>query len=228
MALWILVRWFFVFLVTVISAAAFNLYATVGVLAVALATVATLFASILYFALVERALDGLPALKPLGCSIYDLEFWRHERFWKLSSVALLAAFNGTPFKNLLWRMMGVKLGRRVFDDGLATTERTFVTIGDDCTFNAGSFLQCHSQEDGAFKSDHVVVGAGCTLGVSAFVHYGVTIGDGAVVGTDAFLMKGEDMPAQQHWAGNPARPMPDSTLDLVPREALPAPVGGQR
>ena len=66
-------------------------------------------------------------------------------------------------------------------------------------------------EDGIFKSDHIAIGAGCTLGVSAFVHYGVTIGDGAVLGADAFLMKGEDMPPQTQWGGNPARPMPEDS-----------------
>ena len=72
-------------------------------------------------------------------------------------------------------MLGVRIGRRVFDDGLRLTERTFAAIGDDCTFNAGTVIQCHSQEDGAFKSDRTVLGAGCTLGVGSFVHYGVTM-----------------------------------------------------
>ena len=90
--------------------------------------------------------------------------------------------------------MGARIGRRVFDDGGCLTERTFTTIGDDCTLNAGSVLQCHSQEDGGFKSDRTVLGAGCTLGVNAFVHYGVTMGDGAVLATDSFLMKGEEVP----------------------------------
>ena len=67
-----------------------------------------------------------------------------------------------------------------------------MTIGDDCTLNAGSVVQCHSQEDGAFKSDRIAIGSGCTLGVGAFVHYGVTIGDGASSARDSFLMKGED------------------------------------
>ena len=55
-------------------------------------------------------------------------------------------------------------------------EKTLVTIGDDCTLNAEVTIQCHSQEDGAFKSDHIRIGDGCTLGVGAFVHYGVDDG----------------------------------------------------
>ncbi len=96
---------------------------------------------------------------------------------------------------MIWRLLGVRVGKRVFDDGCSLTERTLTTIGDDCVLNAGSEIQCHSQEDGAFKSDSSALGAGCTLGVHALVHYGVTMGDGSVLAPDSFLMKGEEVPA---------------------------------
>ncbi|HEY2297804.1 MAG TPA: DapH/DapD/GlmU-related protein, partial [Jatrophihabitans sp.] len=159
----------------------------------------------------------LQALRPQGCSIYDRTFWRHERFWKISSLTYVLVFNGTPFKNVIWRLMGMRIGRRVFDDGLRVPERSFTTIGDDCTFNANTIVQCHSQEDGGFKSDRVVIGAGCTLGVGAFVHYGVTMGDGAVLTTGSFLMKGEEMPPNALWGGNPARKMRGQLADLQVR-----------
>lgn len=215
MAMFLLLRWMFVFLLTVLASVAISLYPSIGVSAVALANATGLLLSVVYFVGVERAVRGFAAHRPDGCSIYDLDFWRHERYWKMSSVAFVAAFNGTPFKSVLWRLMGARVGRRVFDDGCVLTERTFATIGDDCTLNAGSILQTHSQEDGAFKSDHITLGAGCTLGVGGFVHYGVTMGDGAVLAADSFLMKGEDMPAHAQWGGNPARPMP--SLQARPR-----------
>ena len=68
-------------------------------------------------------------------------------------------------------------------------------------------IQCHSQEDGAFKSDRTTIGTGCTLGVGAMVHYGVTMGDGSVLAPDSFLMKGEEIPPHARWGGNPAREM---------------------
>ena len=132
----------------------------------------------------------------------------------MPSESYYKAFDGTPFKNVLWRLLGVRIGRRVFDDGCFLTERTFTAIGDDCTLNAGSVIQCHSQEDGAFKSDHTVLGAGCTLGVGAFVHYGVTMGDGAVLAPDSFLMKGEEIAPRGRWGGNPAIEFFDTVDDL--------------
>ena len=62
-------------------------------------------------------------------------------------------------------------------------------------------------EDGIFKSDYTVLENGCTVGTGAFVHYGVTMGEGAQLRPDSFLMKGESGPAHARWGGNPARAM---------------------
>jgi non-ribosomal peptide synthetase-like protein len=203
----LLVRLFYVFVVILIVVAAADLYHSLGATGVASASVLILLFTVIYFVLVERALAGLQALTPPGCSIYDRAFWRHERFWKVPATQYIQAFNGTPFKNVIWRLLGVRIGRRVFDDGCSLSEKTFLTIGDGCTLNAGSIIYCHSQEDGAFKSDRVSIGAGCTLGVGAFVHYGVTMGDGSTLAPDSFLMKGEEIPPGEQWGGNPAMEM---------------------
>jgi non-ribosomal peptide synthetase-like protein len=119
---------------------------------------------------------------------------------------------------MLWRLLGMQIGRRVFDDGFRAPERTFAAVGDDCTLNVDSVIQCHSQEDGGFKSDRTVIGAGCTLGVGAWAHYGVTMGDGAVLAPGSFLMKGEEMPPNAQWGGNPARKMREHPIDLQVRK----------
>jgi non-ribosomal peptide synthetase-like protein len=157
-----------------------------------------------YYVLVERATDRLQVHAPDGCSIYDPVFWRHERAWKVPSETYFKSFDGTPFKPVLWRALGVRIGRRVFDDGCFLTERSFTAIGDGATLNAGTVIQCHSQEDGAFKSDYAEIAAGATLGVGSFVHYGVRVGEGAVLAPDSFLMKGEEVGPNALWGGNPA------------------------
>jgi non-ribosomal peptide synthetase-like protein len=212
-ALMLLAQWVFFFVVTVLYLTAVDLWASLGVLVFALATAVGFVFTIAYNVLVDLLVRPLMALQPQGCSIYDRAFWRHERFWKMSIATFVSAFNGTPLKNVLWRLLGVRIGRRVFDDGLGLPERTFVTIGDECTFNVNTTVQCHSQEDGGFKSDRIVIGAGCTLGVGAWVHYGVTMGDGAVLAADSFLMKGEEMPPNTTWGGNPAKKMRERSDD---------------
>jgi non-ribosomal peptide synthetase-like protein len=153
--------------------------------------------------LVERAACAFRRLRPRFCSIYEPYFWWHERYWKLSTQPSI--LDGTPFKAVLWRMLGVRVGRRLFDDGCGVTEKTLVRIGDDCVLNAGTVLQAHSVEDGVFKADHIALGDRVVVGPAGFVHYGVMIRDDAVVGPDAFVMKGTHVGPRTRWEGNPAR-----------------------
>ncbi len=211
--MYLFTRWIYVFAVTLLAWTTARLYGPAGTWAIAVASVVSLVFTAAYFIAVERAVQVFLPLRPLYCSIYDRRFWRHERFWKGAAVTVyLNFFNGTPYKNVIWRLLGVRLGRRVFDDGCSIPEKTLVTIGNDTTLNLGSTIQCHSQEDGAFKSDRITIGSGCTVGIGAWVHYGVTMGDGAVLAPDAFLMKGEDVPPHARWAGNPARDLRDDRM----------------
>ena len=207
MAFYLLARWLHVLLLTVLALAAFDSYDGFAQLLLTAFFVASLLVTPAYFMLLERSLLRFRLLQPKFCSIYDPYFWRVERLWKVPERRYLRIFDGTPFKNLIWRGLGVRIGRRVFDDGFSVTERTLATIGDDCMLNAGGEIQCHSQEDGTFKSDRSTIGAGCTIGVGAMVHYGVTMGDGSVLAPDSFLMKGEEVPPHARWGGNPAREM---------------------
>ncbi|WP_405467670.1 Pls/PosA family non-ribosomal peptide synthetase [Streptomyces canus] len=211
MACHLLTGWLFFFCVVLLFAFAASLYPVWGTAVLALANAVLLPFTLLYYVLLERAVTAAHSPEPLFCSIYDRRFWRRERYWKVPSETYLHILDGTPFKSVVWRMLGVRIGARVFDDGCHLTERPMVRIGDSCTLNAGSVMQCHSQEDGTFKSDRIALGAGCTLAVGAFVHYGVTVGDGAVLGADCFLMKGESVPEHTRWAGNPARPALDES-----------------
>ncbi|MFH9004795.1 Pls/PosA family non-ribosomal peptide synthetase [Streptomyces afghaniensis] len=210
MACHLLTGWMYFFCVTLLFAFAASRYPAWGTGALALANAALLPFTFLYYVLLERAVIAAHPPEPLFCSIYDRRFWRRERYWKVPSETYLHLLDGTPFKTVVWRLLGVRIGARVFDDGCHMTERPMVAIGNDCTLNSGSVLQCHSQEDGTFKSDRSALGAGCTVGVGALVHYGVTVGDGAVLAADSFLMKGETVPENARWAGNPARPLDES------------------
>ena len=200
-------RWVGVFLFAVPYLAALKLYDVLpyGISAVFFAL--SLVVPAVYFALVQRCIEALHPLRPTICSIYHPDFWSVERLWKVHPIYYFHAFDGTPFKGVLWRLMGVRIGRRVFDDGAHISEPTLTAIGDESVLNYRSKIQCHSQEDGTFKYDRTIIGARCTIGVGAFVHYGVTMGEGAVLAADSFLMKGEDVPRGARWGGNPAMEM---------------------
>ncbi|HZA16247.1 MAG TPA: Pls/PosA family non-ribosomal peptide synthetase [Pseudonocardiaceae bacterium] len=212
-------QWIRFLAAVLLTLTAVDLYDQLRFTVIPLAVVAGLLFNVSYSVLVERAISGFRPLSPQSCSIYDPYYWWHERLWKLEAAV---PFSGTPFKSLIWRLLGVRIGRGVFDDGCYIPEKTLVAIGDGCTLNASSVIQCHSQEEGIFKSDHTTIGAGCTVGVNAFIHYGVTMGDRAVLDADSFLMKGEQIAPDTRWHGNPAREIRAAHQIRPAREIRPA------
>jgi non-ribosomal peptide synthetase-like protein len=144
------VRWLHGFLLLALSLTAVDFFGAFAEYALAAFFVLGLAVTTGYYALVERALVKFGRMQPQYCSIYDPYFWWHERWWKAVPYIHLFAFSGTPFMNVVSRLRGAQVGRRVFNDGCVMTEPTLIAIGDESTFNLGNILQCHSQEDGTF------------------------------------------------------------------------------
>jgi non-ribosomal peptide synthetase-like protein len=205
--IFLVTRWVGVFVFALPYLAAIELYDVVPHVVCAMLFALSLVGTGVCLSLVHRAVETLRPLRPTICSIYHPDFWMAERLWKVHPIHYLHVFDGTPFKGMIWRLMGVRVGRRVFDDGAHISDPALTTIGDETILNSRSKIQCHSQEDGTFKCDRTTIGARCTLGVSAFVLYGVTMGDGSTLAADSFLMKGEEVPSHARWGGNPAKEM---------------------
>ena len=114
-------------------------------------------------------------------------------------------FAGTPFRGMLLRAMGMKVGAKLFDCSSSIHECSLTEVGDYANLNEGCVLQAHSLEEGVFKSDYIRLGNRCSLGPGALVHYGVSTGDDIVLDADSFLMKGEILDSHTEWCGNPAK-----------------------
>ncbi len=205
--LFLFTRWVGVFLFALLYLAAIELYDVLPHVVSAVLFALSVVITAVYLTLVHRCVEALHRVRPTICSVYHPDFWSAERRFKVNPIYYLHAFDGTPFKNVLWRLMGARSGRRVFDDGAHLSDPALTAIGDESVLNYLSEIQCHSQEDGTFKCDRTTIGVRCALGVGAFVLYGVTMGDGSVLAADSFLMKGYDVPRGARWGGNPAREM---------------------
>lgn len=204
-AMFLFTRWLFVLAVFVAAHLSLAGYAELGVLAPFAAMTGLLILATAYFVLIERASLGFGRLRPSMITIYDADFWSHERHWKLSDSFLAGFLVGTPFRGLLLRLLGVKVGSKVYDGGAMITERTLTEIDGYANLNESCVLQAHSLEEGAFKSDVIQIGEGCSVGPAAFVHYGVRMGRQAVLDADSFLIKGETLDEGTGWRGNPAK-----------------------
>jgi non-ribosomal peptide synthetase-like protein len=126
--------------------------------------------------------------------------------------------SGTPLLNLYYRLLGAKIGRGAY---LGTDEFfcfDLLTIGDGSSLGSDASLLGYTVEDGLLKIGPITVGRGCYVGNSSVIGEHATMADESVLEDLSLLPAGADIPDGEHWAGSPARPLPDGT-------AVPRPVG---
>ena len=205
MSLYLLVRWLYVaglLLVALLPLAATASVA--GTLGTAGSVVADLLFTIVYFVLVDRAVTGFRALRPKFCSIYQPAFWRHERFWKVPSIAYMRMFNGTPFKGVIWRLLGVRIGRRVFDDGCSIIERSLVSVGSGARSPPGASSSAIPSRTASSSPTAPSSGPDAASAAAPSSITGSRWAKAPQLDADSFLMKGEHVPPGARWGGNPA------------------------
>jgi non-ribosomal peptide synthetase-like protein len=148
--------------------------------------------------------------KPTNAPLWSLFVWRSElvtsTYENLAVPLLLEPLRGTPWLNVYLRLMGSRIGKRVFCDTTDITEHDLVSIGDDAALNENAGLQTHLFEDRIMKVSAVDIGARATVGSLAIALYDTTMEAESQLGDLSVLMKGERLPAKSAWEGSPAQP----------------------
>jgi non-ribosomal peptide synthetase-like protein len=182
-----------------------------GPAALVLAPLAVMAASAAGLACVvatKRALIGTfrPTVKPL----WSVFVWLNEVVnGAFESVAApcLAPLLGTPYAAPWLRLLGCRIGRRVYLETTLFSEFDLVEVGDDAALNAGAVIQNHLFEDRIMKASSLKVGDGCSVGNMAVVLYDTEMQAGASIGPLSLLMKGEILPPHTRWLGIPTAPL---------------------
>jgi non-ribosomal peptide synthetase-like protein len=123
----------------------------------------------------------------------------------------VGSLSGTPFLSWYLRLLGARIGRRVYLETTDFSEFDLARIGDEAALNADCTVQTHLFEDRIMKMSHVDIGPGCSVGTGSLVLYDTRMDPGSNLGALSLLMKGEVLPAGTAWAGSPARVTPQPT-----------------
>lgn len=144
-----------------------------------------------------------PVEHPLWCSFV----WRNEladTFVEVLAVPWLVGLaGGTPLLTAWLRTMGAKIGRGVWLETYWLPESDLVHLGDGATVNRGCVVQTHLFHDRIMSMDEVTLAPGATLGPHGIVLPGASIGDGTTVGPGSLVTRGDAVPANSRWLGNP-------------------------
>jgi len=110
----------------------------------------------------------------------------------------------TPFSNIFFRMLGVKLGKNVQINSKFIFDATLLEIGDNTVVGGGAIIIGHIVERGTLKLRKVSIGKNVTIGSHSTVMPGCEIGDNAIIGASAVLRKGTKVEPRDIYYGIPA------------------------
>ncbi|MCR4337724.1 MAG: hypothetical protein NUV91_07970, partial [Candidatus Omnitrophica bacterium] len=113
----------------------------------------------------------------------------------------------TPFANLLFRLLGAKLGKNVQFNSKYVYDATLLEIGDNTVVGGGAIIIGHIVERGKLKLKRVKIGKNVTIGSHCTIMPGCEIGDHAIIGASAVLLKDTKVEARDVWFGIPAESM---------------------
>ena len=143
--------------------------------------------------------------------------WRWA-FW--ASTARCPIFPTQMFHTVrpwCWRKLGVKIGKNVligYGVYLDVDNADKIEIGDNSMLAPECFILCHRRDISQYSRsmccqniphilDKVIVGKNVQIGSRTIIMPGVAIGDGAIIGSGAVVIK--DIPAWAIAVGNPAK-----------------------
>jgi non-ribosomal peptide synthetase-like protein len=136
--------------------------------------------------------------------------WRNEladNFVEVLAVPwLIGATGGTPVLNLWLRALGARVGRGVWCETYWMPEADLIRLDDGATVNRGCVVQTHLFHDRIMRMDEVMLGEGATLGPHGIALPAATIGARATVGPASLVTRGETVPPDTRWLGNPITP----------------------
>jgi hypothetical protein len=110
----------------------------------------------------------------------------------------------TPFANLLLRLLGAKLGKNVQINSKFIYDATLVEIGDNTVVGGSAIIIGHVVERGLLKLKKVKIGSNVTLGSHSTIMPGCEIGDNALIGAGAVLLKNTKVEPKSIYYGVPA------------------------
>lgn len=136
--------------------------------------------------------------------------WRSEgitsTYEALAVPFLLDHLRGTPWLPMALRLMGVKIGRRVWLNTTDFTEHDMISIGDDSALNEECGPQTHLFEDRVMKIGPVKIGARSSIATRAIILYDSDIGNDTRIDALSLVMKGENLSPGTDWVGSPVKP----------------------
>jgi acetyltransferase-like isoleucine patch superfamily enzyme len=133
-----------------------------------------------------------------------LRWYVHATLTLLPRLTFLEFLSATPYLNVFYMLMGMKIGEGVTINTTAIADPSLIELGDRVTLGGSCNLMAHYAQGGYLVIAPVKIGAGATIGLRAIIMGGVTVGSKAKVLAGSFVMPKTVIPDGETWGGIPA------------------------
>ncbi len=148
--------------------------------------------------------------KPSRTSLYSVESYRwffHNCMLFIIRLSFLDVITPSPVNNLFFKLMGMKIGKKVHINTSYITDPCLISIGDRTVVGGSATIIAHYGQKGVMIIAPVKIGAKVTIGLRAIIFGGVEIGEGASVMPNSVVLPKTIIPAGEIWGGVPAQKM---------------------
>jgi len=147
-------------------------------------------------------------LKPYrgsAISLTALRWYVHCTMTLVVRYSFLEFVTPSPFAQLYYRLMGMKIGRNVTINSTAIADPSLIEMDDNATIGGSASVLAHYAQGGYLVIAPVKIGAGATIGLRAVIMGGVEVGAKAEVLASSFVLPNTKIPPGETWAGIPAQ-----------------------
>ena len=163
----------------------------------------------------KRVLVG--NLKPGRYPIWGLTYFRFWLSEKLSTLAPIRFFHGTPWLNLYLRLLGARIGKNVFIDNLIVALPEMLIIEDEADLGSAVLVANARVSQGYLIIGPVRIGRGALVESNTVIENDCTIGQQARLEAMSSLASHQAIPDGETWNGAPARKITRLVEVLPPR-----------
>jgi acetyltransferase-like isoleucine patch superfamily enzyme len=113
-------------------------------------------------------------------------------------------FLPVPLMRLVYQALGTRMGANTYSAGVIL-DPPLTELGANCIIGHDAVLFSHAIEGRRFALSRIRAGDNVTIGATAVIMSGVSIGDGAIISAGSVVLKDTVIGAHEIWGGVPAK-----------------------
>src|SRR3712207_5573824 len=131
------------------------------------------------------------------------------------TISPLTVLSGSPWAATYLRLAGAQVDDESHVGTAAISLPALLRVHTGATVGYGTQLHGHRVAEGVLSLAPVTVGAGAVVGSECVLECGSEVGASAILREQSLLQSGHTIPDGETWAGSPARPAPEAIDPVV-------------